>query len=68
VDVALAGLDLELPFKPRAETDEDLLEVWELQLEIDKEAQDQAAIRSDRVTIRRIQDRLGRAPGQPTNL
>ncbi|MGH7725789.1 MAG: hypothetical protein ACREOU_10235 [Candidatus Eiseniibacteriota bacterium] len=60
VDVALAALDLELQYRPRAEIDEELLEAWARQLEIDREARDEGAIRSDRLTIRMIRDRLAR--------
>lgn len=58
VDVALACLDLELRYEERPEIDLDLIEVWSLQLQIDVDARDRGAIRSDRETIRVIRDRL----------
>lgn len=58
IDVALACLDFELQYEPRRDIDRDLIEVWTMQLELDKEARDRGGIRSDMETIRVIRDRL----------
>ena len=58
IDVALACLDFELQYEPRTDIDRDLIEVWTMQLELDKEAGDHGGIRSDMETIRVIRDRL----------
>ncbi len=58
VDIALACLDFELRYENRADIDRDLIEVWSLQLQIDRDAHDTGGIRSDLETIRIIRDRF----------
>ncbi len=63
IDVARASLDLQLRHRPRAEIDEDQLELWALQLAIDAEARDRAAVLGDMATIRWIRDRFAHPLG-----
>lgn len=62
VDIAFAGIDFELRHEERTDIDLDLIEVFSLQLQIDRAAHDRGAIRSDLESIRVIRDRL--APPQ----
>lgn len=60
VHIAFAGVDFELRYEERTDIDLDLIEVWSLQLQIDRAAHDRGGIRSDLETIRVIRDRLAR--------
>jgi hypothetical protein len=58
VDIALACLDFKLRYQDREDIDRELIEVWTLQLQIDRAAHDEGGIQSDLETIRIIRDRL----------
>lgn len=58
INVAHAGLDLQLRHRPHADVDRDRLSLWEDQLLVDRAAHDAGAVAGDRATIRAIRDRI----------
>lgn len=58
VDVSLATLDFKLRYRPRAEIDLALLDLWARQLIVDAEAGDRGAVKGDLVTIKWIRQRI----------
>ena len=61
IDVEHANLDLQLQFRPPADVDEERLELWARQLEVDEAADDAAQIAGDQVVIETIRQRIGQA-------
>jgi hypothetical protein len=58
VDAELAALDFELQYRPQPEVDQARLDAWNRQVTIDTDAADEAGVRSDRVIIDVIRDRI----------
>ena len=59
IGVAGASLDLQLPFEDLSDIDESRLEIWTLQLVVDRAQGDAAAVAGDRATLVAIEDRIG---------
>lgn len=59
IDAAHAVLDLQMQFRGRNAVDRDRLDLWRLQLVIDRAAGDAAAVAGDLATIETIKDRRG---------
>jgi hypothetical protein len=58
IDVAQAGLDLQLRYRPTAEVDRDRLGLWRRQLAVDRAAGDPDAVAGDVATLKAIRDRI----------
>ncbi len=61
IDVGHATLDVQLQFRPPADVDQDRLELWAWQLEIDEAVGDPTLTAGDQVVIETIGQRIGRA-------
>jgi hypothetical protein len=59
IDAAHAVLDLQMQFRGRNAVDRDRLDLWRLQLVVDRAARDKDAVTGDLATIETIKDRLG---------
>ena len=59
IDAAHATLDLQMQFRGRNVIDRDRLDLWRLQLVVDRAAHDKDAVTGDLATIETIKDRLG---------
>jgi len=58
LELELATLDIEMQYDEPADIDEDRIEVWSLQRDLHRATGDSAGLRSDRVIITAIEDRL----------
>jgi hypothetical protein len=63
IDVAQAGLDLQLQHRPPAEVDLARLELWTRQLLLDLEAGARGAVAGDLATLEWVRDRIAHALG-----
>lgn len=61
INAGHASLDLQLQFRPPVDVDEDRLELWARQLELDEAAGDDASAAGDQVVIETIRQRVGQA-------
>ena len=58
IDLAMAALDLQLPYRPPTEIDVARFDLWARQLAVDTTAGDPAAIAGDVSVLERIRDRI----------
>ncbi len=58
LDVARLGLDLQLAYRPVSDVDLDRFELWVMQVLIDAEADDSAAVMGDSTTLGWVWDRI----------
>lgn len=59
IDAGHAALDLQMQFRGRSGVDRDRLQLWRLQLAVDRAARDSDAVAGDLATLETIHDRLG---------
>jgi hypothetical protein len=59
IGVAGASLDLQSQFEDLSDIDESRLDIWRLQLVVDRAQGDTAAVAGDRATLKAIEDRIG---------
>jgi hypothetical protein len=59
IGVAGASLDLQSQFEDLSDIDESRLDIWRLQLVVDRAQGDTAAVAGDRATVKAIEDRIG---------
>lgn len=62
IGVSHASLDLQLQFRARADVDQERLDLWIRQLDIDQAAGDDALVAGDQAVIEAIRHRIGQTP------